>query len=475
MITLFDYQEAAVRDLRAAFARGAKAPLLVLPTGGGKTVCFTYLTARAAERGKRVLLLAHRKELVSQISAALDRWDVPHGIIAPSAAPLNHPVQVAMAQTLARRVKLDQVGRYRFDLVIIDEAHHAVPDTSWGAVLEHNREALRLGVSATPCRLDGRGLGQAEGGYFDAIVVGPSVADLVERGRLARPVVYAPDRMVDLSGVKKSGGDYNRGELAAKMDHAALTGDAVEHYRRLCGGAPAIAFTVTVEHSEHVAEDFRRAGFQAAVLTGATPDRERAQMIRDLGAGALHVLASCNVISEGTDIPTVTAAILLRPTASYALAMQQMGRALRAYPGKERAILLDHAGNSLRHGTPMDPVEWSLSGAKRPAKVEGKACYVCRALVPARAEVCPGCGRVMRRPPAEQPAAPDQAELALPQVARGNLVELTPEMRAELLRWRNKAMQKAKSLQDYETIGRAMGYHRGWAWHRYQERAGGQR
>lgn len=438
VLTLYDYQEAAVADLRAAYSKGCVAPLLVLPTGCGKTVCFTYMTRRAAKKGLRVLLLAHRRELVGQISAALSQWDVPHGIIAPSAAPTNRPVQVAMAQTLARRIKLDKTGRFQFDLVIIDEAHHATRDSTWGQILAHNQAAQLLGVTATPCRL-------------------------------AKPVVFAPDQSVDLSGVKKRGGEYVSGQLVARMDQSALTGDAVAHYRRHCGGAPAIAFAVTVVHAAHVCEEFRRGGYQAAVLSGSTPDKERERMIRDLARGDLHVLASCNVVSEGTDIPAVTAAILLRPTASYALAMQQMGRALRACPGKDKAILLDHAGNSLRHGLPTEPVEWSLEGMRKRQPAELRPCFGCRALISARSAICPECGRELRanRP---GPALGDQE--SLPFQRTGDLVELTPEKRAELRRWRKQAEQKARSLEEFRAIGRACGYRPKWAEYRYQELRG---
>lgn len=468
MIALYDYQAEAVASLRGAYRSGASAPLLVLPTGAGKTVCFTYMAQRATEKGLRVLVLVHRRELVHQVSAALDQWGVPHGEISPQAKPTPHSVQVAMVQTLARRVKLDRRGDLRFDLVIIDEAHHCTRGSCWGAVLGHNENARFLGVTATPLRLDGKGLGVADGGFFDALVTGPSVSDLVASGRLARPVVFAPELAVDLGGVQQRGGDYVQSQLGARMDQAGLTGDAVAHYRAHCAGAPAIAFTVTVEHATHVADDFKAAGFPAAVLTGSTPDKDRARMIRDLGTGALSVLASCNVVSEGTDIPNVMAAILLRPTASYALAMQQMGRALRAVPGKEVAIILDHAGNCHRHGLPTEEMEWTLEGAKRRSAAGLKPCHACRELVPSTAGRCPGCGATLRRAP-DAPTGETQAEL--PMTAVGELVELTPEKRAALRRQRVREERRARSVVELEEIGRNRGYQypSGWARHRFDE------
>jgi DNA repair protein RadD len=462
MLELFDYQDDGIQALRSAYAQGRKAPLFVLPTGGGKTVCFTYMAARAQEKGLRVLLLAHRRELIYQISAALRQWGVEHGIVSPTDPATHHPVQVAMAQTLARRVKLDKSGRFRFDLVIVDEAHHATKHSLWGAILQHNAGARILGVTATPCRLDGKGLGVEADGFFDHIVIGPSVTELIERGRLARPVIYAPDRPVDLSGVKQRGGDYVASQLAGAMDKKVLTGDAVAHYRRYCDRQPAIAFTVTVEHAVHVVEEFKAAGYQAAVLTGSTLDKERARMIRDLGRGDLHVLASCNVVSEGTDIPTVAAAILLRPTASYALAMQQMGRALRVHHGKDKAIILDHAGNSLRHGLPTDPVEWSLMGIKKKKKNYGspaKQCAECQAVVSVSYRACPECGAEF---------AIRSTELAHD---KSDLVELSPEKLKELRRQRWTEERKAASVTELARIGAARGYKypAAWAKHRFAE------
>jgi DNA repair protein RadD len=474
---LFDYQQGAVGDVWGAYRAGADAPMLVLPTGGGKTVVFTYMARKAWEKGIKVVILVHRKELLSQCSAALTRWHVPHGLISPSASLSGDRelVQVAMVQTLARRVLLDRSGRYRFGFVVVDECHHATPGSGWGTILEHNAGAKLLGVSATPCRLDGKGLGVQAGGFFDHIVIGPTVQQLIDRGRLARPVVFSHDQ-VDLSGVRKRGGDYIVSELETAMDRGGLIGDAVGHYRTHLAGAPSIAFTVTVAHSEHVAAAFRAAGWQSAVLTGKTPDRERERMIRDLGAGSLNVLCSCNVVSEGTDIPTVMGAILLRPTASFALAMQQMGRPLRVIPGKDRAIILDHAGNCWRHGLPTDPVEWSLdAGAKRGTSAPVNKCFGCGVILPAAAQKCPECGHALRKPPtAGSASAADNEDVEFPEAKAGNLTELTPEKRKDVLRQRRRENAAAQSEADLMRLGVQRGYHSPakWAqleWERQQE------
>ena len=464
---LYDYQKQGVEDLRDVYRSGKRAALYVLPTGGGKTVVLAHVAASAARRGLRVGLVAHRRELVGQISKALTAWNQPHGVIAPDAPPLNDAVQVAMAQTLCRRLPLDKSGRYRFDLLIFDEAHHVTRDTGWGVIAEHSPDARMLGVTATPSRLDGKGLGVDAGGFWDALVVGPTVRELIERGRLATPIIYQPEARPDLSGVKKKGGDYVVSQLAGAMDKVALTGNAVEHYRSVCAGAPAVAFCVTTAHAEHVRVQFAEAGFAAATLTGKTPDKERCQMLADLASGTLQVLTSCNVVSEGTDIPAVAAAILLRPTASFALAMQQMGRALRVLPDKSHAHILDHAGNTLAHGAPDDPVDWRLDGFSRSSKsraFEMRPCRMCGSstFVDGSA-ACSVCGFSFRRDAA--PSVVD-AQLSLPMEVGGNLVLLDAERRAFLLAkraWRDRALAAAHGLGDLQAIGAALGYKPDWA------------
>lgn len=460
-IALYAHQEDALSKIKHAYRRGASSVLLVMPTGAGKTLTFSKATALAAAKGRRVLLLAHRRELIGQISNALARWNVAHGLIAAGKPETGHPVQVASIPTLVRRI---YPGKYRFDLVVIDEAHHAVAGSGLGQILADQADAKRLGVTATPCRLDGKGLGVGAGGYFDALVSGPTVLELIEQGYLAPPIVYAPPegRTPDLRALKVRMGDYVAKELEAAMDNAPLTGDAVAHYASICPGQPALAFCVTVAHAEHVAAQFRAAGYTAAALSGDTPDEARDRMIRDLGEGRLQVLTSCNVVSEGTDIPVVSAAILLRPTASYALAMQQMGRVLRVSPGKEKAWILDHAGNTRRHGLPTEPQLWTLQGRKKREGKGGdaerdrvKSCPNCRAVLALATRTCPECGHEFRIEEVS-PAA--------------SMEELEAVDAVEVARQRRKEVQQAQSLEALKAIGKARGYKPGWAYHEWRER-----
>jgi DNA repair protein RadD len=458
-IALYTHQEDALSKMQHAYKRGAFSVLLVMPTGAGKTMIFSKAAALAAAKGRRVLLLAHRRELIGQISAALTRWNVAHGVIAAGRPETGHPVQVASIPTLTRRL---YPGKYRFDLVVIDEAHHAVEGSGLGAILAELADAKRLGVTATPCRLDGKGLGLSTGGFFDTLVTGPSVLELIEQGYLAPPVVYAPPETVNLNAVKVRMGDYVIKELEAAMDKAPLTGHAVEHYARICPGQPALAFCVTVAHAEHVAEQFKAAGYSAAALSGDTPDELRDRMIRDLGQGRLQVLTSCNVVSEGTDIPVVSAAILLRPTASYSLAMQQMGRVLRVHPGKQKAIILDHAGNTRRHGLPTEPQLWTLTGRRKKEwkggdaeRERAKSCPGCFAVLAMATRTCPECGYEYRIEEVSPAASAEKLE-AIDAV--------------EVARQRRQEVAQAQSLEALKAIGKARGYKSGWAHHVWRER-----
>ena len=337
------YQQQAISDLRAAYRAGFNAPLLVLPTGAGKTVVFSAIAASAAERGRRVLILVHRRELIRQASAKL--------------AAVGADCQVMSVQSLIRRLDRQPPP----DLIIVDEAHHVTAGNTWGKILNHYPNAFRLGVTATPCRLDGRGLGNA----FDTIVHGPSVAQLIDARFLTSARIYAPPVIADLAKLRSRGGDYAANEAAERMNRPSITGDAIGHYQRLAEAQQAIAFCCNVKHAEAVAAQFQAANIKAATLLGSTPTAERDARVAAFGAGQLQVLVTVDVISEGFDVPAAGCAILLRPTQSLGLYLQQVGRVLRPAPNKAAAIVLDHVGNVTRHGFPDEHREWSLADGVR--------------------------------------------------------------------------------------------------------------
>lgn len=458
MITaLRDYQDRGVAEIRAAYGAGARSILYVLPTGGGKTVVFSYVAKSAAERRRRSCIMVHRDTLLNQASAALTDCGVPHGIIAPGHTATRDLVQVASINTLARRL-----DRHEFDFLIPDEAHHATSPT-WSKVLAAFPEAHVLGVTATPARTDGRGLAE----IFEAMVLGPSIAELIEQGYLVRPVVYGSKKKLDLSRVQTRAGDYDRKQLAEAMDSSTITGDAVSEYSRLCPGAPAVVFCVSIRHAEDVAAEFAAAGYLAEVIHGKLPVQEIRAKVDGLRDGRVQLIVSVDLVSEGFDCPAIRAAILLRPTQSEALYIQQVGRALRPFPGKDRAIIIDHADNWFKHGGPAAPRDWTLEGRKkRPRRgsaeaAPGRQCEKCFCFH-APAPACPECGFVYTVNTLERD----------PDVVAGELREIDDELLQQQKQARRDRVRRARTLEDLQAVGREFGYKPAWASIVYQSRGG---
>lgn len=403
---LRDYQTKAISDLRSSFKQGNKSPLLVMPTGSGKTVVFAQISKTLELNKKNVLILVHRKELVDQASNKLEYVDVFHGIIASGYKGKTNNIQVASVQTLVRR--LESIN-YKPDYLIIDEAHHAAAGT-WQKIINYYKDTFKIGCTATPERLDGKGLGD----YFDDMVLGPDTATLIEQGYLAPYKVYAPPFKVNLDKIRTRVGDYSKTELVEEMSKTSIIGDAVEQYRKHADGLPAIAFCVSIKHAEDVKNKFLEAGYKAAIVHGEMKTTERDDAIKGLANGSVQVLTSVDVISEGTDVPIVAAAILLRPTQSLALYLQQVGRILRPQENKT-AIILDHVNSTRTHGFVDDDREWDLNpitkhtrkGVKAVGVETCKQCFATYKPQPA----CPVCG--YKAEPKERILVTEEGELEL--------------------------------------------------------------
>ena len=448
-MALRSYQEIAITQLRNAMAQHSKA-LLVMPTGSGKTVVFSEICRLAVNKSRKVLILVHRRELVKQASDKLTKAGVEHGIIAAGFKPSAHSVQVASVQTLARRLRTVPVDP---DLIIIDEAHHAVAG-SWDKIIAHFSEARIIGVTATPSRLDGRGLGS----HFSTLVSGPSVAQLTKLGFLSPHRVFAPPVIADLKNVKTRAGDYANDQLSAAMDRPTITGDAIGHYRRLADGLPAIAFCCSIAHATSVCASFNAAGYRAKLVTGNMPMEERDEAISGLADGRTQVLCSVDVVSEGTDVPAVSAAILLRPTQSEALYLQQVGRILRPQPGKI-AIVLDHVGSTLKHGFIDDLRPWSLdSKPKRQRKDEPavavRQCPKCFAAFKPQ-QFCPCCGHEFKTKPRRELT---QREGELKEMRRQDALDRIEKKE------QRKEIGRARTLPELLALAKKKGYKPGWAY-----------
>lgn len=373
MFDLRDYQSSIVEKTRDAF-RTYRRVLIVAPTGSGKAVILAYVAYHAAQKGNRICLIVHRAELLDQLSKTLREMDVRHGRIQPGWTESDWPVQIAMVATLSRRLH-----KYAaFDLLFFDEAHHAIAAT-YQKIVDYWPNAKILGATATPLRLDGRGLG----GVFDTMVEGPPTRELIDAGWLAEFDYLAPPSRVDMSSVGIRMGDYSIDQLAAATDKPTITGDVCDHYRQHLAGRPAIAFCVRVDHAEHVAQQALMMGIKATSVDGDTDPIERAARIAGLGNGNTELLTSCEIVGEGLDIPAVAGAILLRKTKSLAMFLQWIGRTLRLKRDGSRAIILDHVGCIHEHGFPDAIRKWTLDDKKRSDK-------------PAPHATCEKCYRVFR-------------------------------------------------------------------------------
>jgi DNA repair protein RadD len=443
MITLRPDQYSLISSVRAALGPEVRQVLMQAPCGWGKTVTFSWLCEQVYIRDKRVVIVVHREELFDQVSRTLTEFNVRHGFIAAGRYFAEHcRVYVASVWTLAKRIP--EIAEP--DLVIIDECHHAVAK-SWRTILNAWPHAWRLGVTATPERLDGSGLRDC----FQALVCGPSVRSLIDAGHLSEFKLYAPP--IEGIAVATRAGDYAKEALAAWMDKPKITGSAVAHYKRLASGKRGIVFCVSLDHAAHVAAEFEAAGYAAARIDGGMERSDRHALVARFKSGDIQILTSCEIVSEGFDLPAIECAILLRPTQSLGLYLQQVGRALRPWPGKEAAIILDHAGNALKHGMPDEERDWNLDGqpkASRAAleKVEAiRTCGKCFAASPLASTSCRYCGTVFELKPREI----KQIEGELEQITR---IE------------KRKEQRRAQSFDDLVALGQSRGYKNAGYWAR---------
>lgn len=443
------YQREAVTKIREAFSE-RRSVCYVLPTGGGKTVVLAEICRAALDRGTRVLILVHRSELLSQISSKLSSISLPHGLVSPRHRFLPEAlVQVASVQSLVRRLE----GFPEPRLIIVDECHHLSEGSAWGTTVSRFPGAKLLGVTATPTRLDGRGLGQ----FFEAMILGPSLRALTADGYLTPARYFAPLLAPGIDDMEVRMGDFVSREIEAVMNKPSITGDAIEHYRRLSDKKPALAFCTSVKHARDVAAEFRAAGYRAESVDGELDPQTRESRLDALALGKLHVLTNCQLITEGTDIAGVHTGIILRPTASLGLHLQILGRMLRLAPDKPIATILDHAGNCVRHGLADEEREWTLNAAKKrfkktPETTIGSvtvcpSCYMAQLASPR----CLECGHVF------------EVKARVIEVTKGELREIEARKAESLAIERKKEIYAAKSLSDLQAIAKRKGYNPRWA------------
>lgn len=392
------YQIDALERLRSSALSGKKRLLLVSPTASGKTFMACMVIASASIKKKSTLFLAHTREIVNQTSELLWDMGIPHGIIMRGEEYCPANVQLASKDTiLSRAFRKKKINLPHADLLFIDEAHRSICG-GYKKIIQSYPDAFVVGLTATPVRHDGRGLGEI---YEDMIVV-TTTAELIEQKFLVPFQVYAP-YVPNMNGVRTVNGDFDQKEIGNRMDKPTLVGDIVGHWERLARGRSTIVFAVNISHSLHIRDRFVEAGFKFEHLDGNTPIDQRETILGRLKAGEIDGIVNVGVCTEGFNAQRVSCIVLARPTKSLGLHIQMIGRSLRIHPesNKVDTIILDHAGNTIRLGMPDEDIEWTLD-SKQKAKVRSlqkngpkeklpKTCPKCF-MVFRSSRVCPGCG-----------------------------------------------------------------------------------
>ena len=453
------YQVAAVDRIEADPHRRS---LMVAPTGSGKTVIAVELIRRARARGERILFVDHRREITAQTCRKLWDFRIDHGTVQSGFPPRpGEPVQVASIQTVhARAIRGSTSYLPAADLIVIDEAHHARAAT-YQRLIAAYPSARILGLTATPCRGDGRGLGN----IFESLIEVATVGGLIAAGWLVPTQVYAPIRP-DLTGVAVRRGDYAENQLAARVNTDRLVGDIVEYWFKLAERRKTVIFATGVAHSVHLRDEFRRAGVLAEHVDGSTPTEERDTMLERLAGGDIEIVTNCQVLTEGWDCPEVSCIVLARPTKSLELFRQMVGRVLRPAPGKTNALVLDHAGAVFEHGLVDDPINWTLGEDDR---AENLAHRARGEYEPPALTTCPECSAVrFEGQPCWVCSWHPVAKPKIVDVAEGELGAVN----------RNRSVQNVNSDDPVDFyrmllyIAEEKGRNPGWAWHKIKEKFG---
>jgi superfamily II DNA or RNA helicase len=459
---LRDYQKVAITKIRLSFQNGNRSILVVSPTGSGKGVILSEIIKTAASKGKNVLFLVHRREILFQVSTYLENYDIPHGVILSGEEYTGgHLVEVATVQTLRSRMK--RRSYKKADVIIIDEAHNSTAKT-YTEVIDAHRENLIIGFTATPCRQSGKGLGT----LYDDLVNVATIDELTKAGFLVPIKYYAPNEP-DLSKIKITAGEYNLKQLDKKMMEPKLIGDIIENWARLADNRQTVVFTTTVAHSVAVCEAFKEVGIIAEHIDGGTDKQERSEILYRFRAGDTNIICNCAVLTEGIDIPDISCVVMARPTKSLALYMQTIGRGMRPAPGKTDMTYIDHSGACYEHGPVDEMTEWTLdeetkNGNKKnedrkKRKAKPIECQMCSLIYTGQIK-CPQCGTI-----------PDIKQY-------GKDVEYIDADLGEVC-FKSKTVKVKATMEDkkewYSQLSghaRQKGYKSGWISHKYREKFG---
>lgn len=420
-IILRSYQTELKAKVYAAWGEGHKNIMMVLPTGGGKTKLFSTIAMDMALGQNKfpTAILVHRKELVQQISLTLAEEGIVHNIIAPRSVILgivaahrrvlnrqfydyNALITVVSVDTLNSRILKHEKWAKSIRLWITDEAAHLLKNNKWGRAVDYFPNAIGLGVTATPRRLDKKGLGRHADGVFDTMVEGPNSRWLIENGFLCRyKIAIPPSDYRQFLRKASDTADYSKEAMTEASNRSHIVGDVVKNYQLFADGKQAILFASDIATGRRMEKSFTDQGITAKLLTGETDDKERLDAMLDFRDKKTKVLLNVDLFDEGLDVPGIECVIMARPTMSLSKYLQMVGRGLRPTKGKEHLIIIDHVGNvgfgeNTNHGLPDSRRKWTLD---RIIKRRDKTNFIricsnvmCNAPYDRVLTACPWCG-----------------------------------------------------------------------------------
>ena len=489
MIILRDYQQDVYNQIVSHIQRGVRTILVVMPCRSGKTPLATYITNHIQQQGGRVLFNVHRKILLEQTSRMFSNNGIEHGVLAPKFRHTDQKVQVASIATLHRRFEKIPMP----NVILSDEAHRDKAKTR-ESILNHFNQSVLIGLTATPRRLSGESLGD----IYQAMVIGPTVNDLILKGHLTEFDVYSPPSQINFDNLKMQMGDFSKKTLAEETNTRQVIGDAIKHYMKLTPNMQTCTFCVDIDHAKKMSEEYRQAGIPSAPLHSKMNDKEQRNIVNQFVNGDIKVITNVDMITEGYDCPGIDVVQLLRKTMSIALHVQMSTRGMTPKQGKHKCIILDHVGNTEQHGTVDMDFKWSLEDGTKPGQPVDeeevfriKTCSMCWHTYEARYTACPLCGHTTFREPVKIKTVNEDLQKmkivnsSVREICGSNIVQGVPakELEKRLARFHQAGIPRdskhwikveksldiktARDREDIFRISKKWGYSDHWAVQRY--------
>lgn len=435
MLKPYDYQQNLIDEARQKLAEKNQGVLIVSPAGSGKSIVIAEIARLTTKKGGRVLFIVHRQELVDQITESFKQQDV----------------NLSQCTILTVGKAKNRLGAFpKPSLIITDESHHSRANT-YQKIYEYFNDVPRLGFTATPWRMNGKGFAD----IYSSMVEGPNVKWLIDHHKLA-PYTYYSVNLADADKLHfSSNGDFSNKSIDEALGKT-IFGDVIKTWKRVANGRKTILYAHSRKYSAQIAQKFCDAGVKAVHCDSKTPQREREKIMSDFKNGKIKILCNVDLISEGFNVPDCSCVIMLRPTASLVLDIQQSMRCMRYVPNK-KAIIIDHVGNCYRHGLPLSPHNWTLKDRKRKKRRKAnamsqpiKTCPICYAVIPAQCKVCPVCGAEI---PVENSEMKEERDVKIVKIDQFKFVA-----DYSLMKYRTMKLSEANTVQDLKMMVKAHGY-----------------